>query len=215
MIIYTDLLVRRNHETAKWCGGRRLSLLQLRRLKNLDEFILDGTVSCPYYNIYQSSDVECGRRFLQHHQMGRHCLACVGRRQTVCLGTHTICSSLVSTSFPSIEALFTFFSFKLNQISLGVGSGWREDLPSLAFIIWLQILSIHFLFHAGPLPIFLLLAWLSAATPQEIHQLLALGSGAQSDWAATGGHTWMCLAGPSWKWRGMCFLMHIKRQNWV
>lgn len=64
------------------------------------------------------------------------------RRQTVCLGTHTICSSLVSTSFPSIEAslYFIFFSLKLNQISLGVGSGWLEDLPSLAFIIRLQIL---------------------------------------------------------------------------
>lgn len=47
--------------------------------------------------------------FLRHHQMARHSLACVGSRQTVCLGTQTICSSPVSTSFPSIEALFTFF----------------------------------------------------------------------------------------------------------
>lgn len=99
--------------------------------------------------------------------MGRRCLACVRRRQTVCLGTHTICSSLVSTSFFPLLKLsflffcccFFFFSFKLNQISLGVGSGWREDLPSLAFIIWLQIVSIHFLFHAGPLPIFFFFSW--------------------------------------------------------
>lgn len=92
-----------------------------------------------------------------------HSLASVRRRQTVWLGTHTICSSLMSTSFQPIEALSTFFSQSLkkkknlNQVSLGVWSGWREKLPSLAFIIWLQILRVHFFpFYAGPFPLLLL-----------------------------------------------------------
>lgn len=38
-----------------------------------------------------------------------HSLASVRRRQTVWLGTHTICSSPVSTSFQPIEALYFFF----------------------------------------------------------------------------------------------------------
>lgn len=133
--IYTDLWVRCNHVMVKWSTGNGLSLIWFRRLENLDEFILTETVSLllqlpviqrlsPPRVHHRWASISSGKRFLQHRQMDRHCLACVRRRQTVCLGTHTICSSLVSTSFPCIEALSAslFFLFQTKSNISGWGA---------------------------------------------------------------------------------------------
>lgn len=114
--------------------------------------------------------------------------------------TQTICSSPVSTSFPSIEALSTPppVSFFQTQSNMSVcwerlaGGGFAKSgfhhltsdtFDSLSALRWPSSCS----------------SCVGSALGRDTsgrRQLLVLGAGAQSDWAAAGARTWMCLPGP-------------------